>query len=136
MGYIRYFPEDNTEKSKKLKEMIEEDFRKLNKKFHKKLKAYLNYMNEEGASYVFEKMKEERGCKHSNKTIVEIDANFYELRVPKQSKMGVFRVYFTIYPDRQRIMILDAEYKTEKKPKRLESAKRKLDLLRKEVGWK
>lgn len=135
MEHIRYYPDDNEQKSKKLRDLIEEDFRRINKNHHKKLKIELNLMNERGATYVYNKIKEETSYPHKNKTFVELDDNFYELRVPKQSKKGVFRVYFTIYPDNDNILILDAEYKTEREAKRLESARNKLEILKRECDW-
>jgi len=113
-----------------LKNLIEKEFRKINKNHYKKLKAQLNHMDEIGARYIFTKIEEENSSK--NKTIKVLGTDFYELRVPKQSKTGVFRVYFTILPDNETILILDAEYKTERKARRLESARKKLEIVKKE----
>ncbi|QTA38520.1 hypothetical protein JYK00_03085 [Thermosipho ferrireducens] len=103
---------------------------------YRKLKAKLFQLDKIGADIVYTILEEEQCLSHKNKTIVRLGDNFYELRIPKQSKEGVFRVYFTIFPDNERIMILDAEYKTEKEPKRLKAAQNKLERLIKEVGWK
>ena len=135
MGYIRYFPDDDSPSSRKLKKVIEEDFKRKDKKNHLKLINKLNQMDKIGASYVFNVLKEERNLKHSKKTIAVLRENLYELRVPKQKKEGVFRIYFTIFPDKEKIMILEAEYKTEKEPKRLKCAESKLKRLKKEANW-
>lgn len=135
MGYLRYFPDDDSHSSKKLKKIIEEDFKRIDKKNFLKLKAKLRQLDEVGASYVLEIIKEERRLPHGKKTIVMLEKNFYELRIPKQKKEGVFRIYFTIFPDKTKIMVLDAEYKTEREPRRLNSAKSKLRKLREEGIW-
>ncbi|SHH27615.1 hypothetical protein [Thermosipho atlanticus] len=135
MGFIRYFPDDNSSSSNRLKKLIEEEFKNKNKKLFKRLEVELAKMDLIGADYIFSVLEEERGFNNKKKKIVVLESNFYELRVPKQSKEGVFRVYFTIFPDNKKIMILDAEYKTEKEPKRLEPARNKLKRLKKEAGW-
>jgi len=42
MGYIRYFPDDDSPSSRKLKKVIEEDFKRKDKKNHLKLINKLN----------------------------------------------------------------------------------------------
>ena len=137
MGYLYYYPlDDEGNIDNKLKKMVEKEFKKLDKKKHLKLLNELNKINKIGALYIFDKQKQEKNMPHSKKSIVHIEPNLYELRVPKQSRSGVFRVYITIFPDGKRVLILDAEYKTEKTPQRLKEAQKRLNRLRKEADWK
>lgn len=131
MGYLVYYPLDS-----RLKKKIEEDFKMHNKRKYFKLLNELNKINEIGAEYIRDKMRQEVNLPHSKKSIAKLEPNFFELRVPKQSKGGVYRVYLTIFPDGMRVMVLDAEYKTQTQPGRLEEAKKRLELLRKEADWK
>ena len=56
-------------------------------------------------------------------------SDLYEMRIPKQRRGGVFRIYFcfSLEKDGNRdLILLDAELKHKKKPMRLENAKSKL----------
>ena len=51
----------------------------------------------------------------------------YEMRIPKQEKGGVFRIYFCFSKtDLQTLILLCAELKHKKKPMKLDSALKKL----------
>ena len=131
MAYLVYYPLD-----RKLKKKIEEDFKKYDKKIYYKLLNELNKIKEIGANYIHDKMKQETHLPHSKKSIDRIEPNLYELRIPKRRKGGVFRVYLTIFPDSRRVMMLDAEYKTQTQPERLEEAKKRSKKLKEEAEWR
>lgn len=55
--------------------------------------------------------------------------DLYEMRIPKQRRGGVFRIYFCFSLEQDKtedLILLDAELKHKTKPMRLESAKEKL----------
>ncbi|KLO24775.1 hypothetical protein [Marinitoga sp. 1155] len=129
--YLYYFPIYNDEDKNRIKKEVEENFKnKGSKSSYKKLKLFLININKGGRKYILKLIDEEKFKTHKNKKIAHIDDynNFslYELRIPPQSRTGVFRVYLTFYPEKfylnNNVIILEAEFKTEKKAKKIESA--------------
>ncbi|WP_129408041.1 hypothetical protein [Marinitoga lauensis] len=136
--YLYYFPiEDNGNKNR-IKELIEKDFKRKGSKTYKKLKQNLIDINKGGREYILFSLYEENSKKHNNKKIARIDKYndfvLYELRIPQQSKNGVFRIYFTFYPvkdypNNNNVIILEAEFKTDKEAKKIDSAFNNLKIL-------
>ena len=55
--------------------------------------------------------------------------DLYEMRIPKQRRGGVFRIYFCFSLEQKKsedLILLDAEFKHKKKPMRLDNAKEKI----------
>lgn len=63
--------------------------------------------------------------------------DLYEMRIPKQRRGGVFRIYFCSSLEEGKtneLILLDAEFKHKKEPMRLDSARKKLKQYYKSFG--
>ncbi|MBD5412077.1 MAG: hypothetical protein HDR51_04925 [Treponema sp.] len=90
--------------------------KKQHKNIYLRVKSFLNKICEVNNLNEF----------YERETIRDLGGGLNEIRIPKQNKGGVFRIYFCKSKNNDNLLILlDAEFKHKKKGERIEIARKK-----------
>jgi len=104
---IKYFPEEQDENRSSVKKYIE-SLEKKHKKIYDLTQIDLRTIEQNGVKAIND-FKKQGICK-------SLGDGLYELRIPKNARGGVLRIYFQFHHfQKDTIIILDAEFKKKKK---------------------